>query len=200
MSTAFRTNARPPKGVPPRPGAVPRPAQSQVRDRINPGVPARSAPLSAAHRKLQDRKLQDRRLENFRSQNPRTQVRQLPIQQSLPLWLRVLMLMQRSSTAIAAVLVLAMLVVYGSTVYTQQLWSKEYRKLKTSQRHERQLVSASEALKTQAAQQAERPGAGLVPQTPADLLFVQPSALRPQQSLNAIAPPPTAPVAPPAGY
>jgi hypothetical protein len=198
MSTAFRTNARSPKAFPPRPGAVPRPAQSQVRDRMNSSAPPRPAPRSVANRRLQDHRLQDRRVENFRSQHPRTQVRQLPTQRALPLWLRVLRLMQHSSTAIAAVLVLAMLVVYGSTVYTQQLWSKEYRKLKTSQRNERQLVSASEALKTQAAQQAERPGAGLVPQTPADLLFVQPSALRPQQSLTVTAPPP--PAAPPAGY
>ena len=184
MSTAYRTTARPPQSVPRRSGTAPVPLR-RVSDRIGPAVQSRPNPRSTPL--------------PFPSRNPRVQ--QLPTLRALPVWLRVLLMVQRSSTAIAVVLVAAMLVVYGSTVYTQQLWSKEYRKLKTSQRNERQLVSASEALKAQAAQQSERPGSGLVPQIPADLLFVQPSALRPQQSLNAIAPPPTAPAAAaPAGY
>lgn len=189
MSTAYRTPARPPQSVPRRSGVAPA-AMRRVSDRVSPTVQARPAQFRSP----------DRSVRTLPFPNRDSRVRQLPILRALPVWLRVLLMVQRSSTAIAVVLVAAMLIVYGSTVYTQQLWSKEYRKLKTSQRNERQLVSASEALKAQAAQQSERPGAGLVPQTPADLLFVQPSALRPQQSLKAAPSAAPASTAAPAGY
>ena len=179
MSTAYRTVARP--------KSFPRAASPAIGQRL-------------ADRPRSVQSAQPRALKPLPGSRSVAQIRRLPTPRALPLGLRLLLLVQRSSTAIAAVLVLATLVVYGSTVYTQQLWSKEYRKLKTSQRHERQFVTASEALKARASQQAERPGSGLVPQTPASLLFVQPSAPRPQPVVKAIAPPSAPPVAPPTGY
>lgn len=106
-------------------------------------------------------------------------VRRLPSTRSLPLWLRLLIQAQRGSLVIAFVLVTATLFVYGSTVYTQQLWSKEYRKLKTLQRNEREMIATSEGLKNQLALQAARPGSGLVPQTPDSTIFLQPAPQRP---------------------
>jgi len=90
---------------------------------------------------------------------------------------------------VAFVLVTAALVVYGSTVYTQQLWSKEYRKLKHLQRSERQMVSATALTQGELAQQAQRPGSGLVPKTSTNMLFLQPSPPRPTQVLPPVVPP-----------
>ena len=129
-----------------------------------------------------------------------TTVRRLPTQRSLPLWLRLLMQAQRGSLVIAFILVAATLIVYGSTVYTQQLWSKEYRKLKTLQRNEREMIATNEGLKNQLALQADRPGSGLVPQTPDNTIFLQPAPLRPTLSTSPSAP--KAEIAPntPLGY
>jgi hypothetical protein len=109
----------------------------------------------------------------------------LPSKRSLPLWLRLLIQAQRGSLVIAFVLMTATLIVYGSTVYTQQLWSKEYRKLKTLQRNEREMIATNEGLKNQLALQADRPGSGLVPQTPDNTIFLQPA---PQRSALSISP------------
>jgi len=92
---------------------------------------------------------------------------------------------QRGSLVIAFVLVTATLIVYGSTVYTQQLWSKEYRKLKTLQRNEREMIATSASLENQLALQAERPGSGLVPQTPDSTIFLQPA---PQRQTSLVSP------------
>ncbi len=100
----------------------------------------------------------------------------------MPLWLRLLIQAQRGSLIVAFILVTATLVVYGSTVYTQQLWSKEYRKLKTLTRNEREMIATNESLKNQLALQAERPGSGLVAQTPDSTIFLQPALQRPALS------------------
>ncbi|WP_199290447.1 hypothetical protein [Leptolyngbya sp. FACHB-36] len=129
-----------------------------------------------------------------------TKVRRFPsTQRSLPLWLRLLVRVQRSSLIAAVVLVIAALVLYGSTVYTQQLWSREYNKLKTMQRNERQLTTTSEALKHQLAQQAERPNSGLIPRTPANTLFLQPAPPRPAPPVQS-APQPQSTASTPLGY
>jgi hypothetical protein len=79
---------------------------------------------------------------------------------------------------VAFVLVIAGLVVYASTVYTQQLWGREYGKLKKLQRSERQLVAASEVLRNHIANQADQPGSGLIPNTMANAIFLQAEPLR----------------------
>ena len=106
-------------------------------------------------------------------------VRRLPSQRSLPLWVRLLVQAQRGSLVIAFILITATLIVYGSTVYTQQLWSKEYRKLKTLQRNEREMIATNEGLKNQLALQADQPGSGLIPQTSENTIFLQPAPQRP---------------------
>lgn len=110
-------------------------------------------------------------------------VRRLPAHQQLPTSVRLLMHIQRGSTAIAFVLVTAALVVYGSTVYMQQLWSKEYRQLKTLERSERQMVAASDVIKEQIVQQAEQPGSGLVRRTKDMAIFLEPAPARPAKPL-----------------
>lgn len=83
-------------------------------------------------------------------------------QQATPVWLSSLLFMQRSSDIVTFLLVASTLIVYSWTVYTQQQWAQEYRKLENLQRNERHLTTANEVMKDQLAQQAENPATGLV--------------------------------------
>lgn len=91
----------------------------------------------------------------------------------LPAWLRLLIRLQRGSLIVTFILVSAALVVYGSTIYMQQHWSKEYNKLKSMQRSERQIAAVGASLKNQLIQQAEQPGSGLVPRTPEHSIILE---------------------------
>ncbi len=112
-------------------------------------------------------------------------VRQLPTQRLLPFWLRLLIQAQRGSAIVALILGAATLIVYSSAIFVQQQWSKDYQKLKTMQRSERQMVAAGEFLKNQIIQQAEQPGSGLVPKSSANMIYLEPSAERPPVNLPA---------------
>ncbi len=105
----------------------------------------------------------------------RSVVRPFPRQRSLPLWLRLLMRLQRSSMVAAFILAGLTVIVYSGTVYTQQRWSQGYHKLQEADRQERQMQTAAEAMKDQLAKQAEKPTSGLVPQSP-DMQIVVPIA------------------------
>ena len=113
----------------------------------------------------------------------------MPPREAVPLWLMRLCALQRHSSIVTFLLVASMLVVYGWTVYSQQLWSKEYRKLETLQRHERQLTTTNEVLKNQMALQAERPNTGLVAPSPASAIFLPPAPQNPSlQQASPISP------------
>lgn len=124
--------------------------------------------------------------------NHRPQARGLAPSQSTPAWLAQLTTWQRISSAIAFLLVSATLTVYGGTVYTQQLWSREYKRLENLQRQERQLTAADEVLKNQLANQAEQPNNGLVSPDPHSTLFLE-SAPSPLASPSATPNPKPAP-------
>lgn len=101
-------------------------------------------------------------------------------QQPTPAWLRTLAFLQRGSDLATFLLVVATITVYSWTVYTQQHWAREYRKLETLQRNERNLTTANEAIKDQLAQQAEQPATGLVTPNQVNTIVLQPA---PQRSL-----------------
>lgn len=98
-----------------------------------------------------------------------------------PLWLQMLLTLQRGSDLMTLLLVTATLTIYSWTVYTQQQWAKEYRKLESLQRHERHLTTTNEVIKDQLAQQAENPSAGLVTPSTSNSIFLQPA---PQRQAN----------------
>jgi len=128
-------------------------------------------------------------------------VRRLPVRRPFPLWLRLLIQFQRGSVVVTFVLMTAALVVYGSTIYMQQHWSKGYNKLKSLERSERKMVSAEGLLKNQLIQQAEQPGSGLVPRTSANTIILDPAPERTPVATNPVvkvAPPPAD--AAPVGY
>ena len=104
---------------------------------------------------------------------PTATVRRLPQPKSSPGWLRLLLLLQRSSGGFALLLGASLLAVYGWTVYIQQVWGKDYQSLQALQRQERQLAVANEILSSQLAQEAEQPSSGLVLPQPGDAIFLQ---------------------------
>jgi hypothetical protein len=105
--------------------------------------------------------------------------------QSPPFWLRQLCVLQRYSSIATFILVAVTLMLYGWTVYSQELWSQTYRKLVALQRDERQLTTTSEMLKDKLAKEAEKPATRLVPASPASAIFLQPA---PQLSSHAASP------------
>lgn len=98
--------------------------------------------------------------------------------QLLPAWLQVLVVLQRGSDWITFFLIATTLTIYSWTVYTQQQWAQEYRKLETLQRNERQLTTTNEVIKDQLAQQAERPATGLVNPSTANTILLPPAPER----------------------
>lgn len=118
----------------------------------------------------------------YSTANERANVKVLSASDPIPLWVRSLMKVQRSSALVALVLVSACLSIYGWTVYYQQMWNQEARKLDSLRRHEQQLAAANELLKHEVAQQAERPGSNLVAPKPENLVFLEPTPPRYQPS------------------
>jgi hypothetical protein len=106
---------------------------------------------------------------------PSAPVPDLNKQATTPLWLLRLYALHRHSAIVTFLLVTATLIVYGWTVYSQQLWGKGYRKLQNLQRNERQLTTTNEVLKNKMAQEAQKPAAGLVSPSPADTIFLPPA-------------------------
>ncbi|RUS95535.1 hypothetical protein DSM106972_090110 [Dulcicalothrix desertica PCC 7102] len=91
---------------------------------------------------------------------------------TMPSWLLRLCSLQRYTSVLSFLLVVSTLIAYGYTVYSQQLWSKSYRKLQDLQRNERQLTITNNALKTKIAAEAENKSAGLTSPSPASQIFL----------------------------
>lgn len=103
-----------------------------------------------------------------------------------PPWLRSLVQIERGTSVLAFLLTLAALSTYGLAVRSQQEWNRDYSRLMSLQRQERQLSVANAMLKDQMAKQAEKPGSGLVPQVPENSVFLSPATgrSRPVSSLS----------------
>lgn len=98
-----------------------------------------------------------------------------------PFWLQSLLIIQQSSGAIAFVTIVIMFTLYASIVYTQQMWSKEYRKLKSLQRQERILVQTNETIKNDLADLAKKSSTGLVPLDSQKSVFLTPTPIKSTQ-------------------
>ncbi len=105
---------------------------------------------------------------------------------SLPLWLIRISHLQQRFCAVSWLLVIAMLTVYGWTVYSQQKWSQAYSKLENLQLYERQLMRTNEVIKDDLAQQAGHPDMGLVLPNPADAIVLQPVTRHPMGANKSI--------------
>jgi hypothetical protein len=127
-------------------------------------------------------------------------VKELPRPQSAPPWLKLFLRVQQASSVMTLLLIVALLTVYGWTVYTQQRWGQAYHRLETLQKRERQLTAANEVLKNQIAKQAEAPEVGLVLPAPDNTIFLAPAPQRPPVEPEVNLPPPQPIPARPLGY
>ncbi|MBD6619168.1 hypothetical protein FNW02_25915 [Komarekiella sp. 'clone 1'] len=112
----------------------------------------------------------------------------MPSSKSAPLWLLRLYTLHRYSSVVAFLFVAATLVVYGWTVYSQELWSQTYRRVQNLQRHERLLTTTNATLKNKMAEEAERPTAGLVSPTPEGTIFLSPAPQSPNPESSTTTP------------
>lgn len=120
---------------------------------------------------------------------------------TMPEWLLRMYMVNRYSSILAFLLVVATLIVYGWTVYSQELWSDSYRKLQSLQRHERQLNTANATLTSKMAQEAEQPGTELVSPTSQGTIFLPPTSNNYPRSSSSTSQPEPQPEPPsPLGY
>ena len=116
----------------------------------------------------------------------------------LPLWFLRLSLWQRRASIATLLLIAGTLITYSSTVYLQQQWSQQFRKLENLQRQERGLTATNEGLKNQLASEAEQPSTDLVPPNPADVIILK--AFKPKSNPSLIKPEAQPKIDIPSGY
>jgi hypothetical protein len=104
-------------------------------------------------------------------------VTQLP--QPLPTWLKSLLTIQRGTGILFGSVFGLSIIVYGYTVYTQDLWKHQHGQLQRLQTQERQQGVMDENLKHQLAEAADKPDSTLVSPTPKQLVFIPSAQPRP---------------------
>ncbi|OUC12906.1 MAG: hypothetical protein B0A82_20010 [Alkalinema sp. CACIAM 70d] len=117
----------------------------------------------------------------FRTRNT---VRSLPAPAHLPSWLKSLLQVQQWSVGITLVLAGSAIVTYGLTIYSQQLWGKEFARLEQFRRNERQLTANSELMKNEIARNAKPADYGLVPRSTDHLILIKPAPPRPPKEVQ----------------
>ena len=122
----------------------------------------------------------------------------LPQHRPIPAWLRSLSNIQRATCIIFGTVFSLSIIVYGYTVYTQDLWKDQHGQLKRLQAQERQQGVMDENLKNQLATSAELPESGLVAPDPKKIVFIPSAASRPTKPVPVAAPSPVAQA--PLGY
>jgi len=96
---------------------------------------------------------------------------------SFPLYIRILLLLQHTSSLVALGAIALSLVMYGLQFRTQQAWNQEYEELQSLQRYERTVTGINEALKDEIAESGSNNSQNLVPITPERNIYLQPAAI-----------------------
>ena len=160
----------------------------------NPSTISKPKPLSDKTQLIGARR--DRQVTTIKSRRlaSPTSLRSRP----LPLWFLRLSLWQRRASIATLLLIAGTLITYSSTVYLQQQWSQQFRKLENLQRQERRLTATNEGLKNQLASEAEQPSTDLVPPNPADAIILK--AFNPKSNPALIKPEAQPKIDIPSGY
>jgi hypothetical protein len=90
----------------------------------------------------------------------------------LPAELKLLIFLQKSTFIFSLALITSALTIFGLTVRIPQAWDLEYKKLKTLQRQERQLIATNEIERKKLIQQTETQSNNLVYPQPEHALFL----------------------------
>ncbi|MEI6330741.1 MAG: hypothetical protein ACOYN8_01390 [Pseudanabaena sp.] len=101
----------------------------------------------------------------------------------LPLWLRVLMSTQKLSIAVTIILTISVFAIYGWTVYAQEQWNQQYKKLEQLKRQERQLTSAEGSFDNNLLRSVQNKPGDLVRERPEQSIFLQAAPLRPKRDV-----------------
>ena len=132
-----------------------------------------------------DRK--NKRLQASRPSVTNRNVKRLPRTNSfaLPLWLRVLMTTQKLSIVATVLLTVSVFAIYGWTVYAQEQWNQQYKKLEQLKRQERQLTNATGSFDNEMMQSIQKKPGELVRERPEQSIFLQAAPLRPKRDVPA---------------
>jgi len=119
------------------------------------------------------------------NKNPNRNVKRLPRTNGLPLplWLRVLMSTQKLSIAVTVMLTVSVFAIYGWTVYAQEQWNQQYKKLEQLKRQERQLTSAEGSFDNNLLRSVQNKPGDLVRERPDQSIFLQAAPLRPKRDV-----------------
>lgn len=101
----------------------------------------------------------------------------------LPLWLRLLMSTQKLSIALTVMLTVSVFAIYGWTVYAQEQWNQQYKKLEQLKRQERQLTSAEGSFDNELLRSVQNKPGDLVRERPDQSIFLQAAPLRPKRDI-----------------
>ena len=108
--------------------------------------------------------------------------RQIPQNNSVPIWLTSLLTMQQGALAVFCSIFGLSAIAYGYNAYTQDLWKSQHGQLKRLQAQEHQQGVMNENLKHQLAQAAEQPKSGLVAPNPDRIVVIPSAPQRPTKS------------------
>jgi hypothetical protein len=136
-------------------------------------------PLDRKNKRLSSRQSKTNKSTN---KNPNRNVKRLPRTNGLPLplWLRVLMSTQKLSIAVTVMLTVSVFAIYGWTVYAQEQWNQQYKKLEQLKRQERQLTSAEGSFDNNLLRSVQNKPGDLVRERPEQSIFLQAAPLRPK--------------------
>ncbi len=95
------------------------------------------------------------------------------------------MAVQNLSIATTILLTAAVFGIYGWTVYAQDQWNQQYKKLEHLKRQERQLTTAEEALDNNLIRSVQQQPGDLIRERPEQSIFLPAAPLRPKRELPA---------------
>jgi hypothetical protein len=92
---------------------------------------------------------------------------------------------QRLSIVATVLLTLSVFAIYGWTVYAQEQWNQQYKKLEQLKRQERQLTNATGSFDNEMMQSIQKKPGELVRERPEQSIFLQAAPLRPKRDVPA---------------
>ncbi|CAN1209490.1 Cell division protein FtsL [Tumidithrix helvetica PCC 7403] len=119
-----------------------------------------------------------------RSPAPQRNVKNLPRRSSVPLpaWLQFLVAIQKLSITSTVMLTVGVFGIYGWTVYAQESWNNQHKKLEQLQRQERQLTSAEASLSYDLIKKFQTQPGELVRESPERSIFLESAPTRPNRA------------------
>ncbi|NKB18288.1 MAG: hypothetical protein HC770_09885 [Pseudanabaena sp. CRU_2_10] len=126
--------------------------------------------------------LQTNDLEATKSPSSKGSIKTLPDPNAYPVpnWLKFLVGVQRLSIATTVLLTIAVFGVYSWTVYAQESWNNQYRKLEDLKRLERNLTATEGLLEHSMIGDAQKTSKQqLIRETPGQAIFLQSAPARP---------------------